>query len=36
MTALAQSPVTPSPFDPFLRSTEGAESVRELDAIWRD
>ncbi|MFZ4735362.1 MAG: PilZ domain-containing protein [Bradymonadia bacterium] len=35
MTALALSPVTPSPFDPFLRSTEGAESVRELDAICR-
>ena len=30
MSALALSPVSPLPFDPFLRTTEGAESVRRL------
>ena len=35
MSALALSPVSPLPFDPFLRTTEGAESVRDVDTLRR-
>jgi len=35
MNALAVSLVSPLPFDPFLRTTEGAERVRDVDTLRR-